>query len=65
MLPKDVNILLSVVNTKLRDEYASLSDLCASLDEDEQDVKTRLGEAGWVYDGAANAFVHGARVTDR
>lgn len=32
MLPQDPYILLSYVNTKLRDEYASLSALCSGLD---------------------------------
>ena len=32
MLPQDPYILLSYVNTKLRDEYASLSALCGGLD---------------------------------
>ena len=36
MLPKDPVILLSFVNTKLRDEFASLEELCAALDADAQ-----------------------------
>ena len=32
MLPQDPYILLSFVNTKLRDEYESLESLCAALD---------------------------------
>ena len=31
MIPEDPVILLSFVNTKLRDEYPSLDELCASL----------------------------------
>ena len=57
MLPKDINILLSFVNMKLRDEYASLGDLCASLDEDESELAARLEGAGWRYDEALNQFV--------
>ena len=57
MLPKDINILLSFVNMKLRDEYASLGDLCASLDEDESELTARLERAGWRYDEALNQFV--------
>ena len=59
MLPKDPNILLSLVNTKLRDEYDSLSDLCAALDEDEDALTARLAGAGWRYDREANQFVKG------
>ena len=32
MLPNDPIILLSYVNTKLRDDYADLDDLCGALD---------------------------------
>ncbi|MER2055881.1 MAG: DUF4250 domain-containing protein, partial [Clostridia bacterium] len=32
MLPKDPVILLSYVNTKLRDEYVSLQELCRAED---------------------------------
>lgn len=32
MLPRDPFMLLSYVNIKLRDEYPSLDNLCASLD---------------------------------
>ena len=46
MLPNDPNILLSFVNMKLRDEYETLSELCASLDEEEADLTRRLADAG-------------------
>ena len=70
MLPNDPNILLSLVNTKLRDEYVSLSDLCAALDEEEAAIgfpildwhrahAARLAAAGWRYDPEANQFVRG------
>jgi len=31
LLPKDPYILLSFLNARLRDQYADLEDLCASL----------------------------------
>ena len=42
MLPKNANILLSVVNTKLRDEFASLEELCERYDENIEDIKDIL-----------------------
>ncbi|MBR3502948.1 MAG: DUF4250 domain-containing protein [Clostridia bacterium] len=63
MLPNDPNILLSLVNTRLRDEYASLSELCAALDEDEDALAARLAAAGWRYDREANQFVRGQEKT--
>lgn len=57
MLPQDPNILLSVVNTRLRDQYSSLDALCDDLDEDKPGLTARLAGAGYVYDGAQNRFV--------
>ena len=56
MLPKDPMILLSVINTKLRDEYADLDALCDALDEDREELEVRLAAAGFVYDKGRNAF---------
>jgi hypothetical protein len=56
MLPKDPYMLLSMVNTKLRDEYSSLHDLCASLGEDEETLSSRLTAAGFTYDPKQNQF---------
>ena len=36
MIPTDPAILLSFVNTRLRDEFSSLAELCAALDADER-----------------------------
>ena len=57
MLPKDPYILLSFVNTKLRDEYPSLSELCAALDADEGEITAALNAAGYSYDPGQNRFV--------
>ncbi|MBQ5406275.1 MAG: DUF4250 domain-containing protein [Oscillospiraceae bacterium] len=56
MLPKDPMILLSVVNTKLRDEYDSLDALCDALDEDRAALEETLAAAGFAYDGEKNRF---------
>ena len=56
MLPKDSAMLLSFVNMKLRDEYDSLDALCEDLEEDCEALDSRLGDAGYIYDGAQNAF---------
>ena len=42
MLPKDPYILLSFVNTKLRDEFDTLEDLCAAFDVERQAVSNTL-----------------------
>ena len=48
-LPQDPNMLLSIINMKLRDgDYDSLSDMCQSLGVDENLLVIRLSEAGGV-----------------
>ena len=56
MLPQDPYILLSYVNTKLRDEYPGLSALCGGLDADPAELAEKLAGAGYAYDPAANQF---------
>ena len=56
-LPKDPFMLLSYINTQLRDNYPSLQELCSSLDEDEGEIRGSLEKAGFVYDDTLNRFV--------
>jgi hypothetical protein len=56
MLPQDPAILLSVVNTKLRDQYRSLDVLCDDLGIDPADLADRLSAIGYLYDPATNQF---------
>lgn len=56
MLPQDPNILLSVVNTKLRDEYPSLEYLCVGMDADQAELTEKLEALGYAYDAQTNQF---------
>ncbi len=56
MIPQDPVILLSFVNTRLRDEYPSLDELCASLGEDRAALEDKLAAIGYEYDPAVNQF---------
>lgn len=56
-LPHDPVILLSVINTKLRDCYTSLQALCDDLNVNLNDIQTRLAAIGYVYDPTLNKFV--------
>lgn len=38
MLPQDADMLLSIINMKLRDFYGSLDALCEDLDEDKEQI---------------------------
>ena len=50
MIPCDPVILLSFINTKLRDEYAGIAELCAALGLDETALREKLAAAGFIYD---------------
>ena len=56
MLPRDPAMLLSVVNTKLRDEYESLEELCAAEDAEAEELTRALAALGRAYDAAQNQF---------
>ena len=56
MLPKDPVMLMSVLNTKLRDEYHSLEALCEDLELERDELTDRLHEAGFDYDPEQNQF---------
>lgn len=55
-LPSDPMILLSYLNTKLRDDYPSLSALCEDLDLNESDLSGTLADIGYTYDPETNHF---------
>lgn len=57
MLPNDPMMLLSVVNTRLRDQYPSLDALCQNLNVDPQTILRVLGQIGYTYDETLNRFV--------
>lgn len=57
MLPQDPMILLSYINTKLRDGYLSLSDCCEDLELDRAALEAKLAAAGFHYDPERNRFL--------
>ena len=59
MLPKDPNILFSLLNMKLRDFYPSLNALCEDMDEDHMEIEQLMLKAGYVYNAETNSFVRG------
>lgn len=56
-LPKDPMLLLSVVNTKLRDQYTSLDALCEDMQADREKMETKLQNIDYTYDKNTNQFV--------
>ena len=57
MLPKDPVILLSYVNTKLRDRDADLVEFCKVEDADKDALCAVLAELGYEYSAPRNQFV--------
>ena len=57
MLPKDPYVLLSFINTRLRDQYEDLQDLCADLDVDEQFLQETLAGLDYHYDPVYHRFI--------
>ena len=57
MLPKEPTMLLSVINTKLRDFYRDLDVFCEDSGENKQEIIDRLAAAGYHYDKEKNQFV--------
>lgn len=55
-LPNDPFILLSYINTKLRDDYRSLDALCDDLDVDRASLEKKLASAGFEYLPEINQF---------
>ncbi|MDE6120783.1 MAG: DUF4250 domain-containing protein [Muribaculaceae bacterium] len=54
--PEDPFILLSFVNTKLRDDYPDLDEFCASEGVDRSALEARLKSAGFEYMPQINQF---------
>ena len=56
-IPKDPVMLLSYVNTQLRDNYPSLEELCSALDVEQKSLEEKLGMIDYRYDGERNQFI--------
>lgn len=56
-LPKDPVILLSYINTQLRDFYPSLDELCKSLCVEKPQITDKLLSIGYKYNKDINKFV--------
>lgn len=56
-LPKDPVILLSYINTQLRDHYSSLAELCEDMEIEEQSITNILSSIQYHYDKKLNRFL--------
>lgn len=56
-IPKDPVILLSFINTKLRDVYSSLDALCEDMEIDRAQLERQLKGIDYTYDEKGNRFI--------
>lgn len=56
-LPNDPVILLSFVNTQLRDNFAALDALCEHYGVERRELEAKLGALDYAYDAGQNRFV--------
>lgn len=55
-IPSDPMMLFSFINMKLRDEFSSLDELCATLDIERQWLEDKLASVGFEYSPKNNKF---------
>ena len=56
-IPKDPVMLMSFLNTQLRDNYSSFEDLCGAYDLDAEEIKEKLSAIDYHSDADRNQFV--------
>ena len=55
-LPKDPMLLLSVVNTKIRDYYHTLDALCEDMNVEKDEIICKLKGIDYEYDESKHQF---------
>lgn len=55
-LPNDPIMLLSYLNTQLRDNYGSFDELVASLGVNKKEIEDKLEGLGYLYNEEFNRF---------
>ena len=57
ILPSNPFVLLSYINTKLRDNYSSLDELINDLDLNKEEIINTLKSINYEYDSNLNKFI--------
>lgn len=52
----DVNILVSIINLKLRDFYSNVNILCEDMNIDKELLIKKLNDGGYKYENTLNQF---------
>lgn len=56
-IPKDPVMLLSYINTQLRDNYSSLDEFCISFLADKKRIEESLDSIDYKYNATLNKFI--------
>ena len=56
-MPKDPIMLLTYVNTQLRDHYSSLDDFCAAEGAVKSEIVQKLASVNYEYSDKENRFI--------
>ena len=56
-IPNDPMMLLSYINTQLRDNYPNLDELCSTLMISKEDVVNKLGAIDYSYNEELKKFI--------
>lgn len=56
-IPKDAAMLLSYINTQLRDFYPSMEELCKAMDVEKSEIDEKLAMIDYEYDPESNRYV--------
>ncbi len=56
-IPNNPMMLLSFTNTKLRDEFSSLDEMCYELEVDRKDIEEKLAMIDYHYSKDLNKFI--------
>ena len=56
-MPKDPMLLLSFVNTRMRDDDLTLEELAAQFDVDANEIISKLAGIDYTYDAASRRFI--------
>ncbi len=56
-IPNDPVMLLSFINTQLRDFYPSMDELCASLGVKKEEIDAKLDLIDYRYDAEKNQYL--------
>lgn len=56
-LPNDPVMLLSYVNTQLRDYYPSFAEFCLAFQVSEEEIRSKLAGIQYEYNEESNQFI--------